>query len=80
MKTILISTAILALYGCAARKEMQVQMVNARLVKIDTVYRFNTDRQTQLTWIDENDIEYITYASLATSFPIGTKMMVLVKR
>jgi hypothetical protein len=80
MKTFLISAALVALCGCAARKEVQVQMVNARLVKVDTVYRFNTDPQKQLTWKDENEIEYVTFASLGTSYPIGTRMMVLIRR
>ena len=80
MKTILISAALVALCSCAARKEVQVQMVNARLIKVDTVYRFNTDPQKQLTWRDENDIEYVTFASLAASYSIGSKMMVLVRR
>ena len=80
MKTILVSAALVALCSCAARKEVQVQMVNARLIKVDTVYRFNTDPQKQLTWRDENEIEYITYAALGTPYTLGSKMMVLVRR
>jgi hypothetical protein len=80
MKTILISAVLAALCSCAANKEVQVQMVNARLVKVDTVYRFNTDPQKQFTWKDENEIEYVTFASLGTSHQIGTKMMVLVRK
>jgi len=80
MKTFFVSAALVALCSCVARKEVQVQMVNAPLVKVDTVYRFNTDPQKQLTWKDENDIEYVTFASLGTSYPIGSKMMVLVRR
>jgi hypothetical protein len=80
MKTILISAALVALCSCAARQELQVQMVNARLVKVDTVYRFNTDPQKQLTWKDDHEIEYITFAALSSYYPIGTKMMVLIRR
>lgn len=80
MKTFLISAALVALYSCAARKEVQVQMVNARLVKIDTVFRFDKNPQKQLTWRDDFDIDYVTYASLATSYSVGTKMMVLIRR
>ena len=80
MKTILISAVLVAVCSCVAHREVQVQMVNARLVKVDTVYRFNTDPQKQLTWKDENEVEYITFASLGNSYPLGTKMMVLVKR
>jgi len=80
MKAILISAALVALCSCATRKEVQVKMVNARLVKIDTIYRFHTDPQKQLTWKDKNEIEYVTYASFGITYPIGTEMMVLVKR
>jgi hypothetical protein len=34
----------------------------------------------QLTWLDDNQIEYVTYASLNSSYKIGTRVMVLVKR
>jgi hypothetical protein len=80
MKTILIPTALVALCSCTAPREVQVQMVNARLVKVDTIYRFHTDPQKQLTWKDANEIEYVTYASFGITYPIGTEMMVLVKR
>ena len=80
MKTFMISAALVALWSCAARREVQVQMVNARLVRVDTVFRFDKTPQKQLTWRDDLDIDYVTYASLTTTYPIGTKMMVLIRR
>jgi hypothetical protein len=80
MKTIFISAALVALYGCAAHREVQAEIVNAQLVKIDTVYRYDKNPQKQLTWVDENAIEYVTFASLASNYNIGSRMMVLVRR
>jgi hypothetical protein len=80
MKTILVIAAIVALYSCTARRELQADIVNAELIKIDTVYRYASNPQRQLTWRDDYDIEYVTYAALSTTYALGTRMMVLVKR
>jgi hypothetical protein len=80
MKTILSVAALVALFSCVSRRELQAEMVNAEVVKIDTVFRYTNNPQQLLTWRDENNIEYLTYASLYTKYSVGSRMMVLVKR
>jgi hypothetical protein len=79
MKTILLVAIVIALFSCSAPKELQAEMVNAELVKIDTVFRYANDPKQLLTWRD-NRIDYITYAPLNNPFSIGVRMLVLVKR
>ena len=49
MKTIIAIAAIVLFCGCYSYKEMQVQMMNAELIRIDTVYRYERAEQV-LTW------------------------------
>jgi hypothetical protein len=87
MKTILVIATIMMMFfivnilnSCTGSQELQAEMVSAQLIKIDTAFRYESNPQQMLTWRDENNIEYITYAPLANSFSLGSKMVVLVKR
>ncbi len=62
MKTILVITIVIALYSCSEPRELQAEMVNAELLKIDTVFRYATDPKQLLTWRDNNHIDYLIYA------------------
>lgn len=80
MKTA-ISTAVitLALYSCATQNEIQVEFVNAELVKIDTVYR-NSGTEQVLTWRTPNHVQYISFASMDDVYLVGTRFPVMIKR
>jgi len=83
MKTvlaILVIVASIALFSCSTPRELEAEMVNARLVKIDTVFRYATDPKQQLLWRDDNNIDYVTYAPLNNTYFVGSRMIVLVKR
>jgi uncharacterized protein YcfL len=79
MKTLLIlALAAIVLAGCYSRREIQVEMVSAQLIKIDTIYRYAGDQtKQQLTWRDNENMEYISYAPLQNSYFVGTRMAVL---
>ena len=79
-KTILAIVTALAVYSCSAPREVQVEMVAAKLIKIDTVFRSTAHPQELLTWRDDNEIDYVTYAALNNGIRLGSKMIVLVKR
>ena len=81
MKTILVLLAVIGLAGCFSRKELQVEMVSAQLVRIDTIHRYypNEYRQ-QLTWRDDENVEYVSYAPMQAVYSVGTKMSVLKSR
>lgn len=80
MKTV-ISTAIIAiaLASCATQRDIQVEFVNAELVKIDTVFRLNGHEQV-LTWRTTDNVQYISYAPIDDVFLVGTRFPVMVKR
>ena len=81
MKTILLPLALIAAAGCANLKEtQQVDMVQAKVIKIDTVYRY-PEHLKQLTWKDNDDIRYISYVSIYNEmYAIGSSMYVMRKR
>jgi hypothetical protein len=82
MRTFLFLIAIVTLAGCyASRKEIQVEMISAELIRIDTVHRYSTVENKQvLTWRDDENIEYISYAPMQTVYLVGTRMSVLKTR
>jgi hypothetical protein len=57
MKTILAIATVIALYSCLGPHELQAEMVNAELIKIDTAFRYTNDPQQMLTWRDDNHID-----------------------
>jgi hypothetical protein len=81
MKTMILLLAIIALAGCYSRKEIQVEMVSAQLIRIDTIYRYaGVQTKQQLTWRDPQNLEFISYAPLETNFIVGTRMAMLRER
>jgi len=80
MKTILLVAIVIAVFSCSAPRELQAEMVNAQLVKIDTVFRYADAPKQLLTWRDNNRVNYVTYAPLNNPFLVGERMVVLVKR
>jgi hypothetical protein len=81
MKTILVAMSLLAAVGCAnLRQAQQVDVVEAKVVKIDTVIR-HPDPLKQITWKDQDDIQYISYVELNDrTFQLGSVMYVMRKR
>ena len=72
---------LVALASCYSPREIQVDIVSAQLVHIDTVFRYTNDKSQQLlTWRDNENIEYISYVPLQASYTVGTRMSVLRKR
>ena len=76
MKTILVALSCVAAIGCSSTKEIQVEMVRAELIKIDTVFRQPNEKK-QLTWRDQDNIEYISFTAMDQTYPIGIHMVVM---
>lgn len=76
MKTILAALSFVAVTGCASTKEIQVEMVQAELIKIDTVFRQPYGKK-QLTWRDKDNIEYKSFVSMDQTYPLGISMIVM---
>ena len=81
MKISILLFAVSALASCSTPSGIQVEMVNARLVKIDTVRRYDDEHSRQLlTWKDDRNCEYISYEPLAFNFSVGTRAVFLRRR
>ena len=76
MKTILAAMCFFAVIGCNNGKEIQVEMVQAELIRIDTLFRQSNERK-QLTWRDQDNIEYISFVSMNNTYPLGISMIVM---
>lgn len=80
MKTVISAAVVaLALFSCASQNEIQVEFVNAELIKIDTVYRPSGHEQV-LTWRTPNNVQYISYASIDDVYLVGARFPVMVRR
>jgi hypothetical protein len=82
MKTILILLVIAALTGCySSRRDLQVEIVSAELIRIDTIHRYSpAEYRQQLTWRDEQNMEYVSFAPMEAVYAVGTRMPVLKTR
>jgi hypothetical protein len=81
MKTTLLLLAVVAAVGCTnLRQVQQVDMVYARVVKIDTIFRYPKHIK-QLTWQDTDDIQYISFVPINNgNYEIGSSIYVMRKR
>ena len=81
MKTILLLLTVVATFGCMNLKPVQqVDMVLAKLVKVDTIYRYPKQIQ-QLTWEDDDQVQYICYVPMQSrAYAVGSSVYVMRKR
>lgn len=80
MKTVLsVALATTLFCGCYSFKEVEVQMMHAELVKIDTIYRYDR-REQVLTWRSPDNTQYVSYAALGPVFTLGSKVAVFVRK
>ena len=79
MKTILVAMIIIVVTGCRTGKDIQVEFVVARLIKIDTVQRF-TEYEKVLTWQDTDNIRYTCYLPMKKHVTVGMEMLVMRRR
>ena len=76
MKTILVAMIVLAVIGCTSSREIQVEMVRVELIKIDTVFRHEAELK-QLTWKDQDNVRYISFADLNHAYVLGLRSTVM---
>ena len=80
MKTIIVlAMIIIAVLGCSAGKDIQVEFVMAKLIKIDTVQRFTTYEKI-LTWQDDDRIRYTSRLPMEKNVAVGMQMVVMRRR
>ena len=79
MIKIAVGIVAVLLCSCYQERQIQVDMVGAELVKIDTVYRYTGSEQL-LIWKCANNVEYVSYAPINRLFILGSRMVVMVRR
>ncbi|HET9279524.1 MAG TPA: hypothetical protein VFN95_15115 [Flavitalea sp.] len=80
MKTIIVlALIIISVFGCRTGKDIQVEFVMAKLIKIDTVQRF-TEYEKVLTWEDTDNIRYRCYLPMKKKVAVGMEMLVMRRR
>ena len=79
MKTTLAALTFLAFttVACSPAREINVEVVNAQLIKVDTIFRSSDNPKQQLTWRDSDNIEYISIVSMNRAYQLGTIMNML---
>jgi hypothetical protein len=80
MKTLLAGVALVVIAGCYTSKEMQVEIVKAELIRIDTINRYSNIQKQVLTWKDEFNMEYVSFAEMNQVYVLGTKIPMLKTR
>jgi hypothetical protein len=77
----LMAAAVVSLViGCTGPKDVQVDLTDVQLVKIDTVQRYRNSPEKILTWRDENQVSYVTFVPMEAYYIVGSRMKVMVKR
>jgi hypothetical protein len=65
--------------GCTEQKEIQMNIADVQLIKIDTVRRFD-GMEKLLTWRSDDQVEYVTYVPIEMYYPLGARMKAMIKR
>lgn len=79
MKTTLAALAFIAitLVACSPSREINVEVIDAQLVKVDTIFRSSDNPKQQLTWRDSDNIEYVSIVSMNRFYQLGIIMSML---
>lgn len=80
MKGIILLLGSALTYGCASEKEIQMDVIDVELVKVETVNRYPNLEQKILTWRDAHNISYVTFEPMNNKYTVGSIMKVMVKR
>jgi len=79
MKTIIVAMIVIAVLGCRTGRDIQVEFVTAKLIKIDTVQRF-TEYEKVLTWQDTDNVRYTCFLPMKKHVTVGMEMLVMRRR
>ena len=68
------------LFSCAVEKEVQADLIEVELVKIETIQRYPDQEQKLLTWKDGNNISYVTFEPMSANYKLGSVMKMMVRK
>ena len=79
-KLLVIAVAAITFTSCFSTREgIQANLVDAELIKIDTVERYVNNYQQLLTWRTSDHMEYVSYVPMGRRYMVGTRMAVLIR-
>lgn len=79
MKITVLIILALPFIACQSSKEVQADFVNAKLEKIDTVYRYQQSEKI-LKWRVGNNVRFVSFVGLNEQYAIGTIYKVLLTK
>lgn len=79
MKTVFVASAALLFTACVSERSLQVSVVQAELVKVDTLFR-NSEYVQLLTWRSPERMKFVSYAGIKEYYPVGARMAVFMPR
>ena len=80
MKPILSLVLAIALCSCFPQRELQADLVDVTLIKVDTTRRFPDDEKKILTWRTDNKLTFVTFEPAEAYYPVGTRMKMMIPR
>lgn len=80
MKSIIAIALCAVCYSCFPAKEIQAELVNATLIKVEEINRYPNIKQKILTWQTDKLVSFVTFEPSTTNIPIGTLTKVLVQK
>lgn len=80
MKTLYTLALCMICYACFPAREVQAEMLDATLVKIEVINRYPNVRQKVLTWQTERSVSFVTFESASYDIALGTHAKVLVQK
>lgn len=80
MKTLLFFAIAGIFFSCAPAKDLEMNVEDVQLIKIDTIQRYASIPQQIFTWRSDDNIHYITYEPMNVATPIGARMKVMIRR
>jgi hypothetical protein len=79
MKALLVLAIGAFLTGCYATRDVQANLVDVELVKIDTVERYYNAPQQILVWRTSDKIDVVSYVPLGRKYTVGTRTSMLLR-
>ena len=67
-------------FSCASEREIQADIIDASLVKIDIINRYPNLQRKMLTWLATDNVLYITYEPVNSDVAIGTTRKMMARR
>jgi hypothetical protein len=80
MKRFLPLTVLAFLAVCNTEREIQADVMNANLVKIDVVTRYPNLKQKMLTWRAADNVLYVTFEPMSTDLLVGASRSVMMRK